>query len=295
MMLRALIADCLTITDCHIITTLDPRITLEDSGVEVIQIKNSKDYIRQVRAMSKKVDVSWVVAPESEGILASVINALEAADCRTMNCNVETIRVTGDKLNCSRLMQKSEISTIHNLLYEDLARNINKVVIKPRFGVGGEGLRICNDGKQALDYIGEQESWVIQPYVKGEHRSLSLLCWQGAAKILSCNVQQFSAHPEPRLNKCIVNAFSPSAELIALAQKIGQTFPGLIGYVGVDYIETSDGCVVVEINPRLTTSYIGLARALQQNPAQLCLDVTVKDSLPNHIENTGISTEVTLD
>ena len=43
--------------------------------------------------------------------------------------------------------------------------------------------------------------------------------------------------------------------------------PGLRGYIGVDLIldEHAPGVSVVEINPRLTTSYVGLRAALGQN------------------------------
>ena len=43
--------------------------------------------------------------------------------------------------------------------------------------------------------------------------------------------------------------------------------PGLRGFVGVDLIldEQAPGVSVVEINPRLTTSYVGLRAALGQN------------------------------
>jgi predicted ATP-grasp superfamily ATP-dependent carboligase len=39
----------------------------------------------------------------------------------------------------------------------------------------------------------------------------------------------------------------------------------------VDLIETAGGPVVVEVNPRLTTSYAGLRRAIGLNAAELVL------------------------
>jgi predicted ATP-grasp superfamily ATP-dependent carboligase len=41
--------------------------------------------------------------------------------------------------------------------------------------------------------------------------------------------------------------------------------------VGVDLVETSDGPVVLEVNPRLTTSYCGLRTARGLNPAALVM------------------------
>jgi predicted ATP-grasp superfamily ATP-dependent carboligase len=56
-----------------------------------------------------------------------------------------------------------------------------------------------------------------------------------------------------------------------LASAIARALPGLWGYVGVDFIETENGPVVVDINPRVTTSYAGLMPALGVNVAMRML------------------------
>lgn len=294
MMLQALIADCSYIKDCEVLTTLDPRIQLANTNVEIVHVADSSDYIKQIQTIARNVDMTWVVAPESEGILASIMHSLELENSSVVNCSVDAIRIAGDKYNCANAMQAAGLPIIPSLAYTELNDYDGDVVVKPRFGAGGESLRICRNGKKAMTYIDEQEKWLVQPYIRGEHRSLSLLCWQGQAKILTCNIQQFSGLPEPRLSRCIVNAFLATSELISLSEQIAKAFPELSGYVGVDYIETENGCVIVEINPRLTTSYIGLAKALRQNPAQLCIDTIINETMPDNIENTGSSTEVTL-
>ena len=62
-----------------------------------------------------------------------------------------------------------------------------------------------------------------------------------------------------------MNAAPVSKELQDWAQQVVQALPGLRGLVGVDYIQTKDGPVVLEINPRATTSYAGLRAAMVQN------------------------------
>ena len=58
-----------------------------------------------------------------------------------------------------------------------------------------------------------------------------------------------------------------------LASAVARALPGLWGYCGVDFIETDSGPQVLEVNPRLTTSYAGLRRATGLNCAQLVLDL----------------------
>ena len=49
------------------------------------------------------------------------------------------------------------------------------------------------------------------------------------------------------------------------------SLPGLWGYFGVDLILSGGGPVVVDVNPRLTTSYAGLRPALGINAAGMVL------------------------
>ena len=47
---------------------------------------------------------------------------------------------------------------------------------------------------------------------------------------------------------------------------------GLRGYVGVDLVLTDADAVVIEVNPRLTTAYLGVRAALDENIAALALE-----------------------
>ena len=70
-----------------------------------------------------------------------------------------------------------------------------------------------------------------------------------------------------------VNAYRrDAANFQALSRQIAQALPGLWGYIGVDLIRANDGALtVLEINPRLTTSYCGLRDAVGINVAELLL------------------------
>ena len=112
---------------------------------------------------------------------------------------------------------------------------------------------------------------MAQPWIEGVPLSLSLLCHQRAARLLSCNRQEIAVR-EGRLSLdgLLVNAV-PDADgrYAALANRIAAAIPGLWGYAGVDLIDAPDGPVVLEVNPRLTTSYCGLRRALGVNVGAL--------------------------
>lgn len=72
----------------------------------------------------------------------------------------------------------------------------------------------------------------------------------------------------------IVNGLSDDDGALArLAQQVAAAIPSLWGYVGVDFILTAHGAVVLDVNPRLTPAYAGLHASIAHNPAALVLDL----------------------
>ena len=61
------------------------------------------------------------------------------------------------------------------------------------------------------------------------------------------------------------------------------------GYVGIDLILTDHDVVALEINPRLTTSYIGIRNVIKLNLAQNLIDCYFNKDLPSKIPIYGYS------
>jgi predicted ATP-grasp superfamily ATP-dependent carboligase len=55
------------------------------------------------------------------------------------------------------------------------------------------------------------------------------------------------------------------------ARRACEIFPGLRGYVGVDLVLTESEVFVIEVNPRLTTAYLGVRAVAGENVAALAL------------------------
>ena len=98
------------------------------------------------------------------------------------------------------------------------------------------------------------------------------------------------------LDGITVNAYPRDAERFQiLSQRIAETLPGLWGYIGVDLIRMNDGALtVLEVNPRLTTSYCGLHAALGINVARALLRLVGDDTLPQLKFSTSHSIELNL-
>jgi predicted ATP-grasp superfamily ATP-dependent carboligase len=159
------------------------------------------------------------------------------------------------------------------------------IVVKPDDGVGSQDTFFFEDRMKLDRWVRAHAgtNWIYQSFVPGEARSLSLLCCEGRARLLACNRQKVALQDGAfRFDGVTVNAIEDDdGRYEALAGDIARALPGLWGYCGVDFIEGGAGPIVIEINPRLTTSYAGLRRAIGVNPAQLVLE------LPDSLDAAG--------
>ncbi len=79
------------------------------------------------------------------------------------------------------------------------------------------------------------------------------------------------------------------ARATALATRALNSLPPIIGYVGVDMVlserSTAHNDYVIEVNPRLTTSYVGLRAIAQTNLAQHMLAIAAGTAdLPQFVD-----------
>lgn len=295
LMLNSVLADCELLEDIEIVTTIDSRVTLDADSIKKIVIQGHDNYLHKITKLANQSDATWVIAPESDNILQIFIENLMNNSNKIINCDDESIRITSDKYVCTELLSDHGISVIDNLSASQAAQYNQMTVIKNRCGVGSEGLTVCQSGSEALTEIANRTGdWLIQPLVEGDSLSLSMLCANGSAVVLTCNKQNFTNTREPKLKSCLVNAMPVTQDHIKLANSITNVLPGLKGYVGVDFINSNGDLKIVDINPRLTTSYAGLKNVLRANPAKLCIDASLNSTLPVDLERNATVSEVVI-
>jgi predicted ATP-grasp superfamily ATP-dependent carboligase len=161
-------------------------------------------------------------------------------------------------------------------------------VVKPDRGCGCEDMRrLPRHGITAHYqplYRREAESIIAQPWLDGDAMSLSLLVNGPEVEILSINRQHIAVAEDGRLAltgiTCGVTVGGATrGQLEAVAAGLVAAIPGLRGYVGVDFIlDASATPVVLEVNPRLTSAYVGLSALLGRNLAEDILRATISEA-----------------
>ena len=134
-------------------------------------------------------------------------------------------------------------------------------------------------------------SSIVQKLIDGVAASVSLISTGNDALPLTLNRQIVTLSPpfsESRYEGGVVPLrHKLEEEALRVAQTTVKSLGGLKGYVGVDMVLSSNGPVVIDVNPRLTTSYVGLRRVVNINPARAIIDAILEQKLPRDVHVSG--------
>ncbi len=227
-------------------------------------------------------DWTVLIAPEFNGCLTGLAEDVERVGGNLLGPTSQAICLSSDKLSLFHHWRKHRIPTPATTDREPISCEAFPVVWKPRDGAGSTMTFRINSAQDVVRVkaIIKTENYrgpmVIQEYISGQPASIAFLCGPGGNIPLLPGTQLLS--DDGRFS--YLGGQIPLSPVLAdravkLGQKALDSVAGLRGYVGVDIILGSpeDGSqdYAIEINPRLTTSYVGLRKMADFNIAQAML------------------------
>jgi hypothetical protein len=280
----ALVEDLAALRIHDIVTSADPRFPLKriPRGVEVIPLRGAG---AALDGLFREADAAWLIAPETGGCLESLATRASRNGARLLGPSARAIRRAADKaLLPGRLAEQGvrhpETRAVRSLSAAiRAARTLGfPVVIKPARGAGCAGVtRVRRKADLPAALARAQRAAggrgaLVQRFVSGTAASVALLSDGRRSRVLAVSGQTLAggavfayaggetplAHPQ-------------AARAAAAARRACRGLPGLKGYVGVDVVLTDTDAFVIEVNPRLTTSYLGVRASLRENVAALAL------------------------
>lgn len=293
-MLEALLGDITALGGMKILTTRDARLPSLSEEAEVIPIGQGEDVWPVWERCILEADMFWPIAPENNGVLARLSELAEKHGKILLGSSPHAIALAASKYQTMTALRAAGMHVVPTFRPADsLMIDTGPWVAKPDDGAGCEDTRCFSDRAQMQSWLsqnGRMQTHVVQPYMPGMAASLSMLCKNGLAWLLSCNRQLVELHDgDFSYRGSVLNDMLPHwDEFESIARATAKAMPGLAGYVGIDVLVDEKQIHVLEVNPRLTTSYAGLRRAIGCNPARLVVDLLYNGdfrSLPDIARN----------
>jgi predicted ATP-grasp superfamily ATP-dependent carboligase len=307
-MLRCLISDCKKAG--HTVTTfLDQRLISfnpPNKADKIIPISSRDGFYRTLSEISGLFDAVYVVAPESGRILENAVKTVEKTGGTSLNCKSEAIKRVSNKMTTFETLKIHGLKVPETFLVKidekpnvikGLTKNLGyPVIFKPLDGVSCGGLSVVkteNDIIMALTKVvkdSTSEQFIIQKQINGKNASVCVFSDGNKALSVTLN-QQFVTVASPEDESKYYGGAVPynhplEKESMNVAEKAVEAMKGLKGYVGVDMVLTDREPVVMEINPRLTVSYVGLQSVVNFNAAQAIINATIERKLPKNVQKT---------
>ncbi|SNB78393.1 Predicted ATP-dependent carboligase, ATP-grasp superfamily [Arboricoccus pini] len=204
------------------------------------------------------------IGPEGEPELVDLYRRALVQGRLLLGTRPEALEIAADKLATSFLLGEAGLAVPATRIAEAGHALVHDLVLKPRFGAGCLATGLLRAGSIVPDL----PDMILEPLVEGVPLSLTLLCAEGEAWLLTANRQLVRMEAERFVfdGLLVGGAEQKRPAMETLAGRIARAMPGLWGLVGVDLIDTFAGPVVIEVNPRPTTAYAALHRALGINP-----------------------------
>jgi predicted ATP-grasp superfamily ATP-dependent carboligase len=283
-MLRALAADAAAVPGWRVGVIWDAE--LEPFGVPLVEVHLTRSPRHEgelFRRLAAEADATIVIAPEFDGLLEERCRIVTAVGGRFVGPTPEAIALCGDKLALAERLATHGVPTIETRRcdFRKLATALSDAppqgfIVKPRHGAGSIGLfRVRN-----RDELGRAEAAyaagplcggpIVQPFIAGDPLSGVGIVSPEGIELFPIARQRITGDDRPHYACGIIPARIDAAGAVAdLARRAFAAVPGLSGYVGLDLILSEDGVpIAVEINPRLTSSYLGYRRLATENLAE---------------------------
>jgi predicted ATP-grasp superfamily ATP-dependent carboligase len=211
-----------------------------------------RSYLEVLKNFTKNTKVI-LISPETKKLSIELFSNIKK-DFNVLSSDFKCIKIFASKIDTFKHLKKYELPTVEP--YKKKIRGCNYFVCKPEYDAGSsKTFLIKNPNDLDVD-----EPYFCQKYYTGIKGSFLMLCKNGEFKVMCCN-RQIIKIKDGKISQIGIlmgglEEYRKKIEL--LAKKICKRFTGLFGIVGVDIVKYKKNWLILEINTRFTSSYVGL-------------------------------------
>jgi len=280
-MLSALARDFSAIEGSRVTLLRDIRLDeFEAPDCEVIEIHSRSHHAEEMERTASEADFSLILAPEIDNVLAKTVANVRAAGGNLLAPSNEFVSLTSDKERTAQRLHAGGVPVPSSVLFDADEQCLPAdfrypAVLKPVHGAGSQNTLLVSSARDEPPPY----PWArrLEEFCSGIPASVSFLCGPEHRVPLAAFRQHLSEDGRfTYLGGSILWETDLAERAHQLADRALAALPPALGYVGVDLVlgNAPDGSedIVFEINPRLTTSYVGLRAATKHNLASAMLE-----------------------
>jgi tyramine---L-glutamate ligase len=275
-MIGALAADFARVEGCRVTALRDPRVLqLVLPGCEIVDVLSKSAHSEELERQASAADASVLIAPEFDRILLNAARRATMGGGRLLSPSLGFIQMAADKHRTCERLTVAGVPTPEGVLLDSdeplPAKFKYPAVLKPVDGAGSQDIYVVTSPYDSIPAY----AWPrrLEQFMTGMAASVAVLCGPSGRVPLAACRQRLSDDGRLRyLGGELPLAKGLAERAMQLADRAVGALPATVGYVGVDVILGHDPQgsedAVIEINPRLTTSYVGLRAAARTNLAE---------------------------
>lgn len=227
---------------------------------------NENKYLDEIELLKNLTDFVIAIAPPAN--LVAIANIVKG---KFLGPSYNIVRSLSNKCESLVILRKCGVKVPRTLICDDNERcEVRElkppIVVKPSMLAGSECVYIVNDLDKLKKYIDiaikcdPEGHVVVQEYIPGFHGSISTVFYDGKPELVSLNLQLISIKDDEvkfygnilplRSSRYVYWSLDIVNKITCLSE--------LKGYIGLDVVWNDSGMYVVEVNPRFTTSGIGV-------------------------------------
>jgi predicted ATP-grasp superfamily ATP-dependent carboligase len=281
-MLTALATDLAAIPNAQVTLLRDARLEpLSLRGCRVVDIHSREHHLQEFSRLAAEADRTIVIAPEFDGILTNTVQLAHEAGANLIVSSAEFIATTSNKQLTAEKLTPAGVPVPEAMMLDADAERLPieftyPGVLKPLDGAGSQHTFLVTsrfDEPPAYPWPRR-----LERFVPGIAASVAFLCGpEHRVPLAACRQHLTDDGRFGYLGGSLLWETDLAQRATRLAERALAAIPGALGYVGVDLVlgEAADGSLdtVIEINPRLTTSYVGLRAMTHDNLAAAMLEI----------------------
>ncbi len=288
-MLGAVATDFARIGGVEVTSTWDRRlgeVPVDSVSWELIESRDQES--AAFRRLAAESDATFLISPELDRELAKRRRIIDEVDRVCIGPSAAAIDLCSNKLATYRFLANHRIPAVQT---EFLAPNAGgrkfnfPIVAKPIDGAGSQDIQRISNVADLAEFFeshafrNRTDRFVCQPLTMGQAVSVACLVLpeSGSTFVFPIAAQHLSDQQRfTYLGGEIPVGLSADAtdSIVRSVRSVCEKLPGVRGYMGFDFIvpDNSGVPLLVDINPRLTTSYLGYRELCSQNIAELLIN-----------------------